>query len=286
MKMEKNPDTFKLRMRRSTFEILLIGLASFLILIPFYSILDEWLIWPSMIGIGVFLLLIFTASKWKSEEVTATIFLLAIGYLTFVIGNNHEYYVKNLEIIQPYVGLKLMILVIAWIAPPVQIVGWTSLIGIGAFASFQYFSWDAAHRARMGMQEPMVTYIVLFCGMALYKNRLKVFSLIQTEAEYRTRSTLLTRFAGLLICAKHLSSTPIQTLEFIFANLRVRFPIPEEETSMISESLEKLRQIDEAMYLSDLPINMDEIQLPLTIEDLKNSVSITIHGSKPPKDQT
>lgn len=196
--------------------------------------------------IAAYLLLRIFFKKAPIDIIGCFFLSFVILILTSVICN-HEYFVENFEMFQPYLGIKLLALSVALFAPPRKWVGWTSFIIISIVPLVQYYHWPTVYRSQLGFQEPAMTLSFVIIAAALYVNRLHTLSLLRKEIIAQEKLAIYQRLGGLMVGLQHLNNTPLQTIEISLHLLKEKCPECISTIESMERSFHSVRRVNELL---------------------------------------
>lgn len=220
-----------------------------------------------MVLICVFIF-IFLKRNSASDNVPAWAFLFVTSILVGLVAINHEYFFRQVMLFQPYVGIKLLAIAIALIAPPKRWVGWSALALAGVAPAIQCFFLLNDH-SKLGIQEPYITFIFIITAGFLYYNRLKVFQVLQKNEE----ALALGRYGQLMLGAQHLQNSPLQAIEFSMSLISKDDPNSQVAVESIQKSLTSVRHLNKLLSFAESNVRWGNLRLPADIDEFESELN-------------
>lgn len=212
--------------------------------------------------------------SWR-DRVSALVFLGSTILASVVIALNHEYYIENNLPFQPFIGFKILSLVIALICPSSVWVGMASLGVAGLMPLERYFFWEPSARAVLGIQEPWLTTLVSILAAIIYVFRLRLNWLREAEIGLAAKLKIIRRLANLLVGTQHLLNTPLQTLELLMRNGNMSEPGVKES---LGRAFASIRAVTRILTMINKSAQLESSALPSNPEALEAEMRNILNG--------
>lgn len=221
---------------------------------------------------GINLAILFFLQDKKPIHIASLVYLLNIFVDGCGVLVNHYQWVQMGVPFEAFFGFKIMSLIVAMQAPTVIWVGWSSLSFLLLAPLIQYFFWNPEQQKLLGVQEPGFTIVVILsCGL-IYYQRLKIFSMIQKQAQLQASAQQLRRFAHLLLGTQHLINSPLQVIETAVELIRLKHPETENLVQKIEAAFEPIRSVSRLLSFGRKHLDWEKVNIALTVEDLEKEI--------------
>lgn len=226
---------------------------------------------PNVVACGLLcisLLILWLNKKNKPEFLVTINPLITTAIVVASVLINHSYYVQQELLFMPYIGIKILIVVLALSAPPKRWVGWTAFFVCAAAPVIQYYLWSPEVRLKLPVQEPWITVIFAVAGVFLYAHRCRVHELLRKEEQ----AEALRRYSRLLLASQHLLNTPLQVIELSTSLITKSDEDRKVALENIKKSMETIRHLNQMLSFGESTIVWDGMKLPRSIEEFEQNV--------------
>jgi hypothetical protein len=225
--------------------------------------------------------LLFLPGRRSAEILSAMIFIFLTAVAAVIIAYNHASYIRHNLPFQPYIGTKLLVLVIPLICPPKRWAAFLSIAILILVAVQNYFSWDPSVRTQLTVQEPWVTVLFGVLAAIAYHYRLRIWELHDMEVRGLVRMKSLEEFSHLLLGAQHLVNNTLQKVEILAHVMMNKSPEAGALGQEFSRCFENLREVSRALSLADTKIRWDKMKLPADVSELELQVQKLMEEFRP-----
>lgn len=216
----------------------------------------------------------------RIEVISSFVFFATTVTMAVFICLNHESYVRNRWPFEPFVGFKMIAVLLPVLCPPNRWSSWSSFAVLAILPLQRYYSWEPVFQTAVGIQEPWVTVVFVIAAAVIYEFRLKLAVVQRMEMELSVRSKTLRRFAHLLLGAQHLMNTPLQRMEILVHLMGTKFPDATPLVQKFQACFSSVRQISKILTFADANVHWDAVQLPQNAEHLEAEVKKLISDFK------
>lgn len=221
---------------------------------------------------GINLAILFFLQDKKSLRIASAIYILNVFVDGCGVLVNHYQWIQMGVPFEAFFGFKIISLIVAMQAPTVLWVGWSSLSFLLVAPLIQFFLWNPEQQKLLGVQEPGFTVVVILsCGL-IYYQRLKIFAMIQKQAQLQASAQQIRRFAHLLLGTQHLINSPLQVIETAVELIRLKHPETESLVQKIETAFEPIRSVSRLLSFGRKHLDWDKVNIALTVEDLEKEI--------------
>ena len=225
----------------------------------------------SGIFLVIFALLLVARAKPYAETFSAWVSIVIVVVNAIFISYNHEYFSQGFVVFRPFLGIKLLAMLLPLVCPPKRWVGFTSLAILGVTPVIQFLIWGELERATVGIQEPYVTVIIVIAAGIIYHYKLGYSEILESEMESTIHAKALQRFANMLIASQHLINTPLQKIEILVDLMMAgRQPMDKNMARQFKTNFEVLRRVTRVLSFADGNTHWDSLTLPSNAKELED----------------
>lgn len=199
-----------------------------------------------VIGLGI-LMAAGPSRRWVSESVFTVVgvFLLAQIFI-----NNEKLVLLPEAVPRYFEGYKLLALGTALIAAQSSRTGLLLITFCGILPLIQFFLWPAELRDKIGW-EPALTLIYVMVSFGAYLYRIQSYKLSLAALRSEIELAQMVRAARIMMAAKDLANTPLQTL-ILSISLLKRDPSQRTLLPKMERALERLKQLTALLSSYDI----------------------------------
>jgi len=255
----------------SSFNLTLAALLSLVIAASVFYTRMPALFYPNVIAcvlLCISLFILWINKRKKPESIVTINPLLTTAIVVGTVLINHSFYVLQELLFMPYIGIKILVVVLALSAPPKRWVGWTAFFICGIAPVIQYYMWPLDLRLKLPVQEPWITTIFAVAGVFLYAHRCRVYELLRKEEQ----AEALRRYSRLLLASQHLLNTPLQVIELSTSLITKSDEDRKVALENIKKSMETIRHLNQMLSFGESAIEWDGMKLPRSIEEFEQNV--------------
>jgi hypothetical protein len=219
--------------------------------------------WPWWVTAGVLLMVPILIRVFRDRPLSVQVVALVVvaSTLWVTIAFTNWYRAEHGERFQPFEGFKLLAIVVALVAPARRWLAAVVILGSGAIAAIEYAAWPAEWTSRLAGQEPWVTILYAAIGFIMYLVRLRNMQLERAATRDRAEAAALERIACVLVAARHLANTPLQSIEATSALLKMKHPEAEDLTAKLDRSIKRLRRFTRILSAYEVHVNWNDREM-------------------------
>jgi hypothetical protein len=200
------------------------------------------------IGIVLQSALVLACLSWFknrcSQRVATFLFLMQAATVTAGVWFNQESFAKSGSPFEAFTGYRLIALTIAVIAPPQKWLGALIISSVGLVMLIQYGRWmSSPSPITLSIQEPWLTLTYIIVAGFVYSYRLRTIKVERELVRVTTEAASMRCFANLMVQARHLANTPLQTIANTTELMRAQHPEVRPQLERIQRSLDRLEHL-------------------------------------------
>lgn len=219
------------------------------------AVARAWLVGAAICGVAA--LLVAPLRRRRDLRVFVPAWFVSLGVMLGASWLTNDYLSAHAPTRELYAA-RTTALVVGLVAPPHVAVGIGSLLSFAVLAVAQYRHWSPEVQAQVGPLVPWQTLVFVAAGLCVYFFRVRAQRLEYRAARAEARAAALSHYARIVVAARDLIGTPMQTIDVGLAVLHARASGEARVLGRMDAALARLRHVSTLLNRHMAPARWEE----------------------------